>query len=157
MAYLINTLSFLPPEVIVMIVSAAPIVELRGGLPLAYIHYDFSFVKAYVLSTLGNLLPVIPLLLLFQPISNWLVKFNWYKRIYDWLYQRTIKKSANVEKYGALGLVLFTAVPLPTTGAYSACVAAAFFAIRFKYALVSISAGVLIAGVVIGVLSYSIW
>jgi len=152
----ITTLDFLPPELVVMIISAMPILELRGGLPVAYGVYDFSFTKSYLLSVFGNVLPIIPLLLLFLPISNWLMRFRWYERMYTWLYERTMKKSSNVEKFGAIGLILFTAVPLPTTGAYSACLAAAFFAIRFWYAFISIVVGVLIAGIVIGALSFSV-
>ncbi|KGX84354.1 COG2426 family protein [Pontibacillus marinus] len=154
--FFITTLDFLPSELVVVIISAMPILELRGGLPVAYGVYDFSFAKSYLLSVFGNVLPIIPLLLLFLPISNWLLRFRWYERMYTWLYERTMKKSSNVEKFGAIGLILFTAVPLPTTGAYSACLAAAFFAIRFWYAFLSIVIGVLIAGIVIGALSFSV-
>ena len=157
--FLVQNLEFLPPELIVIVVSAMPILELRGGLPLAYIHYDFDILTAALLSIVGNLLPIIPLLLLFKPISKLLMRYNWYAKMYNWLYERTMKKSSNVEKYGAIGLILFTALPLPTTGAYSACVAASLFAIRFRYAFFSIAAGVVIAAVIvsIGLLSFSIF
>lgn len=156
---LVQSLSFLPPELVVIIVSALPILELRGGLPLAYLHYSFSLGKSSLLSIIGNLLPIIPVLILFQPISNWLMRLKPYKRIYDWLYQRTLKKSSNVEKYGAIGLMLFTALPLPTTGAYSACVAAIIFGIRFRYAFLSIAAGVLVAAIIVsaGLASFSLF
>lgn len=155
--FFIEAFGFLPSEWIVIFISAMPILELRGGLPVAYGIYDFSFLKSFLLSVFGNMLPIIPLLLLFQPISNWLMRFPWYQKMYQWLYNRTMKKSGNVEKFGAIGLILFTAVPLPTTGAYSACLAAAFFAIRFWYAFISIVIGVLVAGTVVGILSYSIF
>lgn len=154
--FFITTFDFLPSELVVMMISSMPILELRGGLPVAYGVYDFSFTKSYLLSVVGNTLPVIPLLLLFQPISNWFMRFKWYEHMYTWLYERTMKKSSNVEKFGALGLILFTAVPLPTTGAYSACLAAGIFAIRFRYAFLSIFVGILIAGIVIGALSFSV-
>ncbi|MDF0726799.1 small multi-drug export protein [Cytobacillus sp. S13-E01] len=154
--YLVQNLDFLPPELIVLIVSAMPIVELRGGLPLAYIHYDFSLVKSFVLSVIGNLLPLIPLLLLFQPISKWLMRFGLYRKMYDWLYNRTLKKSNSIEKYGAIGLMLFTALPLPTTGAYSACVAASIFLIRMRYAFISIALGVVIAAIIVSFGMFSI-
>ncbi|WP_456278151.1 COG2426 family protein [Bacillus sp. AK128] len=157
--FLVQNLTFLPPELLVMIVSAMPILELRGGLPLAYLHYDFSLVKSFFLSVIGNILPVIPILLLFQPVSKWLLQFKWYNKLYNWLYHRTMKKSKDVERYGAIGLMLFTAVPFPTTGAYSACIAALLFSIRFHYALISISLGVVIAGILVslGLLSISIF
>lgn len=69
--------------------------------------------------------------------------------MYDWLYNRTMKRSGRVEKFGAIGVMLFTALPLPTTGAYSACVAAIIFGIRFRYAFLAITAGVFIAAVIV--------
>ncbi|QOR65661.1 small multi-drug export protein [Cytobacillus suaedae] len=155
--FLVQNLEFLPPELIILVISALPILELRGGLPLAYIHYDFSLVKSILLSVCGNLLPLIPILLLFHPLSKWLMKFKMYQKMYNWLYNRTLKKGNNVEKYGALGLLLFTALPLPTTGAYSACIAAAIFGIRFRYAFIAISLGVISAAIIVslGLLSIS--
>ncbi|WP_261129641.1 small multi-drug export protein [Bacillus sp. Marseille-Q3570] len=154
--FLVENLSFLPNEVIVVIVSAMPILELRGGIPLGY-GFGFDFWPAVGLAILGNLLPIVPLLILFRPLSTFLMRYRWYKRFYDWLYERTLKNSKNVERFGAIGLILFTAVPLPTTGAYSACVAAALFNIRFHYAFLAIVTGVLIAGLGVGIAMYSIF
>jgi uncharacterized membrane protein len=154
---LLHFLDQLPPEFIVMIISCFPILELRAALPIAISVFEMAFWQAYVLSVIGNMLPVIPLLLLFQPFSQVMMRFRWYASFYDFLYHRTMKKSKNVEKYGALGLILFTAVPLPMTGAWTACFAAILFQIRFTYALVSIFIGVLIAGFIMGGLSHSIF
>lgn len=154
--FLVTHLDFLPPELLVIIVSAMPILELRGGLPLAF-GFGFPFWKAVLLSLFGNALPIIPVLLLFQPLSKWLLRFKWYRSFYTWLHKKAIKNGQNVSRYGAIGLALFTAVPLPTTGAYSACFAASFFGIRFWYALVSIIVGVVIAGLGVGVVLYSVF
>ncbi len=143
--FLLTYLSFLPPEALVVIVSATPILELRGGIPLG-IGFGFPFWKTLSLSLFGNILPILPLLILFQPISKILLRYNWYVRFYNWLYGRTLKKSDEVKKYGFLGLILFTAIPFPTTGAYSASAAASFFAIPIRYALPAIIFGVVIAG-----------
>jgi uncharacterized membrane protein len=154
--FLIRYLSFLPPEIIIVIISAMPIIELRAGIPTSAM-LGLSFQSAIFYSVLGNLIPIAPILLLFRPISTWLLRFNWYDRLYGWLYKRIMTKSDKVEKYGALGLVLFTAVPLPTTGAYSACLAAILFFIPFRLAFFSISFGVLIASIIIGTLSYPLF
>jgi uncharacterized membrane protein len=154
--FLEQNLSFLPDEMIVIIVSAMPVLELRGGMPLAFA-YGFTFWEALFYSVLGNLLPILPMILLFQPISKWMMKFNWYARFYQWLYERTLNKGKNVEKFGAIGLILFTAIPLPTTGAYSASIAASLFGIRVMYAFWAIATGVLIAGLGVGLVLYSIF
>ena len=67
-----------------------------------------------------------------------------------------------VEKYGALGLILFVAIPLPITGAWTGCVAAFLFGVRKRWAVACIAAGVLIAGVIVtlastGVIKFIPW
>jgi uncharacterized membrane protein len=154
---LLHFLNQLPPEFIIIFISCFPVLELRGAIPIALSVFHMPFWEAYVLSVIGNMLPVLPLLFLFQPLSNYLVRFVWYKRFYDWLYERTLRRGKDIQKYGAIGLILFTAVPLPTTGAWTACLAASFFKIRIRYAFVSIFIGVIIAGMLMGIFSYSIF
>ncbi|OIJ21962.1 ligand-binding protein SH3 [Anaerobacillus alkalidiazotrophicus] len=154
--FLVENLSFLPTELIVVIISAMPILELRGGIPFAFLA-GLSFGEALFYGILGNLLPVIPILILFRPLSSFLMRFPLYKRFFDWLYNRTMKKSENVEKFGALGLILFTAIPLPTTGAWSACLAAILFFIPFRAAFIAISSGVVIAGIGVSLFVYSVF
>lgn len=154
--FLIENLSFLPTELIVVVISAMPILELRGGIPFAFLA-GLSYGEALFYSILGNLLPVIPILILFRPISGFLMRFSLYKRFFDWLYNRTMNKSEKVAKYGALGLILFTAVPLPTTGAWTACLAAILFFIPFRAAFIAISTGVVIAGIGVSVFVYSVF
>ncbi len=154
--FFVETFSFLPAELMVILISAMPILELRGGMIVAH-QLGLSYIEALLYGIGGNLLPIVPILLLFKPISTWMLRFSLYKRFYDWLYNRTMKNSNNVEKYGALGLTLFTAVPLPTTGAYSACLLAILFFIPFRYAFIAISLGVIIAGVGVASVLYAIF
>lgn len=153
--FFIENLSFLPPELTVVIISAMPILELRGGIPVAAA-FGLTYYEAFMYGMIGNLLPILPILILFRPISTFMMRFPLYKRFYDWLYNRTMKKSEKVEKYGAMGLILFTAVPLPTTGAYTACLAAILFFIPTRLAFFAIAFGVLIAGIGVTALVYSI-
>ncbi len=150
--HIINTLKDLPKEAIVTILAALPISELRGAIPAA-IAFGFSPLKAYCIAFIGNSLPVIPLLLLLEPVSNTLRKFPPWRRFFDWLFERTKRKATLVEKFEALGLILFVAIPLPITGAWTGCVAATLFKIRFRYAFPAIMVGVAIAGVIVIVLT----
>lgn len=154
--FLVENLSFLPTELIVVFISAMPILELRGGIPFAFLA-GLSYGEALFYSLLGNLLPVVPILIFFRPLSGFLMRFPLYKQFYDWLYSRTMSKSNNVEKYGALGLILFTAVPLPTTGAWTACLLAILFFIPFRAAFIAITTGVVIAGIGVSVFVYSVF
>lgn len=144
---------FLTKEWAVFFTAWLPIVELRGAIPLA-ISLNITPWKAYWIAVLGNIVPVIPLLLLLEPLRNFLVKrFKVMHRFFEWWEKRTINKRDKVDKYGALGLVLFTAIPFPTTGAWTASFAAVLFKIKFKYSFPAIIAGVLLAGIIMIILS----
>ena len=144
----------LSPELVTIFVAMLPIAELRGALPIAITIFKMEPLKAYGLSVLGNMVPVIPILLILDPLSKWLSRrSSIFKRFFDWLFERTRRRGGAVEKYEALGLVLFVAIPLPITGAWTGCIASLIFGIRFRYALPAISAGILIAGIVVGLAS----
>ena len=145
---IINWLKDIPKEYIVIIVGALPIAELRGAIPLA-LSFGMSMSKAFWLSIIGNVIFVAPALVLFEPVSNSLRKFKLWARFFDWLFERTKKKADTIQKYEALGLAIFVAIPLPMTGAWSGVVAATLFKIRFRYAFIAIIAGVFGAGLIV--------
>jgi len=64
----------------------------RGAIPLAIAFYGYEPLPAYLLSVLGNLLPVIPLLLFLGPVSDWLRRFVVWDRFFTWLFARTRRK-----------------------------------------------------------------
>jgi len=144
--HLIELMRGFSKETIVIILAALPVSELRGAIPAAVLTFGFSPLKAYCISFIGNAIPVVPLLLLLQPVSNWLRRFPLWKRFFDWLFERTRKKASVVERFEAIGLILFVAIPLPVTGAWTGCVAATLFKVRFRYALPAVLCGVAIAG-----------
>lgn len=152
---LIQGLQGLPEELIVMIISALPISELRGGIPIGMALYNFSAMKSFLLAVFGNFIPVIPLLLFLKPIREFLSKWGPLKKFFDWFFERTKRKARIVEKYEAIGLALFVAIPLPFTGAWTGCVAAILFKLRFKYAVIAIMSGVFIAGIIVAILSFA--
>jgi len=145
---LADTIASVNKELAVVVLAALPVSELRGAIPLG-IAWGFSPQKAYILSFIGNLIPVVPLLFLLQPIASALRHIPLFEKFFNWLFERTRRKSSLIEKFEALGLILFVAIPLPVTGAWTGCVAATLFKIRFRYALLAIVAGVAIAGLIV--------
>ena len=141
----------LPKEYAVILVGMLPIFELRGAIPLGF-YLNLPILKTFILAMIGNLIPVIPILFLLRPLSEALQKFFLFKKFFDWFFEYTRKKSKVIEKYEALGLAIFVAIPLPMTGAWTGAVAASLFKIRFRYALLAITAGVLIAGILVTLL-----
>ncbi len=146
------------PGVVVFIVSMLPIFELRGGIPLGINFYGIPWYTAVPIAVAGNMIPVFPILLLLGPLSRLLSRISLFRKFFEWLFRRTRSRSAVVERYKAIGLMLFVAIPLPVTGAWTGSVAAFLFNIRFPNAIISILFGVLIAAVIVTTLSLlGIW
>lgn len=140
-------------ELVVITVSALPIVELRGAIPLGINLFNLPWHYALLLAIAGNLIPVPFLLLLFNAISRRLSKIGIFQRWSNWLEERTRRRGKIIERYKRIGLVLFVAIPLPVTGAWTGSLAATIFEIKFKPAFLSILAGVCIAGAIVTSLS----
>lgn len=138
----------LPAPVVVLLIGAMPIFEVRGAIPAA-VALKMPLGEAYLWACLGNLLPVAPVLLFLNPVSSWLRRFPLWAGFFQWLFARTEKKAAIVRRYEALGLALFVMIPLPLTGAWTGCAAASLFKLPFRLAFPAIALGVLGAGVLV--------
>lgn len=143
-----------PRELLVFFISAMPIGELRAGIPLG-LGFGLSPSTVFALAVLGNLAPVIPILLLLKPASKWLMaRSSWFDKHLNRLFDKTrAKHSERIERYGAVGLVVFVAIPSPGTGAWTGCLVAWLFGIELKYALPAIAVGVLTAGALVTAVS----
>lgn len=132
----------------VILISALPIFELRAGIPVA-IYYGFRPLEAYTLAIFGNFLPVPFLLLLLNKLLELVKKFGKLWRLYELVRIRTEKRRELIEKYGYLGLTLFVAVPLPVTGAWTACLLAFLLGLKNLKASIAILLGIMTAGIIV--------
>jgi len=143
----------MPKELVTVILATLPIAELRGAIPWALasppVGGGLTWQTAYLYAVLGNFIPVIPILLLLEPVSKFLRRWKVFDRFFIWLFNRTRKRGKLIERYEALGLILFVGIPLPVTGAWTGSVAAFIFGIPLKYAIPCIILGILLAGVVV--------
>ncbi len=153
-------LHILPEEVVTVIMAMIPIAELRGAIPWAVspppIGGGLDWEIAYVFAVIGNLIPVIPLLLFFEKTYLFLDRYPFFHRFFGWLFARTRRRSKVIEKYKAAGLILFVGIPLPVTGAWTGSLAAFLFGIRFRYAFPAIIGGVLMSGVIVTLASLGV-
>ena len=96
-------------ELQTFIIAATPIIELRGAIPIALFNYELSVSSAFIFSVLGNIFPVIFILLFFERVSKFLSqKSIFFKKIFDWLFARTRRKHQdNYERFKDLFLVIF--------------------------------------------------
>lgn len=144
------------PRLVTLLLAALPISELRGAIPYAITVGGMSWQEAFIIAVIGNFLPVIPILLLLESVSDYLMRYAPFNRFFTWLFERTRRKGRLVERFEAVGLTLFVAVPLPVTGAWTGCVAAFIFKIPLKYAIPAVFAGILIAGTVVTLASLGV-
>ena len=140
-------------ELIVFLSGAAPISEVRGAIPLGILYFHFGPAKTYLLSVLGNFLPIIPLLFFLGKFSKFLMRrFYFINRFLSWLFEYTRNRHSDHFHYwgwAPLALFVFVAIPLPLTGAWSGAVAAFIFGIPFWRSVGVISLGVMTAAAVV--------
>lgn len=133
----------------VFIMAAAPIWELRGSIPTGMFAMNLPWPEVFIVSLLGNIFPVPFILLLLDPVSKSLSRIKFLERLLNWIFQRTRRQSSLVEKYKRIGLMLFVAVPLPGTGAWTGALIAFLLGMSLKKAFWPIALGVLVAGVIV--------
>jgi uncharacterized membrane protein len=141
----------------VFFTAAAPISELRGAIPLAILELDMSWQLAFPVAFAGNLLPVPFLLLFLGPVSKFLSKIELFERILNWIFRLSRRRGGLIERHGAIGLVLFVAIPLPVTGAWTGSIVAFLLGLSFWRAFPAIVLGVVIAGVIVTTLTVIGW
>jgi len=142
-------------EIVSFIVSLLPILELRGGLIAASI-LGVPLGRAFLLCYIANLLPI-PLILIFiRRLINWFKNTKLLRWFAEWLERKTEKNKEKVLRYQQWGLLLFVAIPLPGTGAWTGALVAAMLDIPVKKSFPVIAVGVLIAGLIMAALSYGI-
>lgn len=148
-----------PHAFVTVLLAMAPVSELRGAIPYAIAVGHMSWQDALVISVVANFVPVIPLLYLIGPVSRYLMRWPFFDRFFTWLFARTRRKGKLIERFEVVGLMLFVAIPLPITGAWSGVVAAFLFDVRKRFAIPAIFGGICIAGVIVtlaalGVISF---
>lgn len=133
--------------------AMTPLGELRAAIPVALAVYKMPLATAYLVSVIGNLVPVVLLLLFLEPVSVFLrKKSRFFESFFSWLFERTRKKGeSQVKKYGYPALALFVAVPLPMTGGWTGCAIAFLFKMPFTKALAAIGGGVALAGAIVAI------
>lgn len=146
----------IPPQWALFIISMLPIAELRVAIPIGLTIYKLDILTTFIFSVLGNLVPMFFILYLIDPVSKFLSNHSKiFNKFFTWLFERTrIKFAKKSVRYGSfLALIAFVAIPLPITGCWTGSLAAFLFQIPQKYAMLAISLGVLIAGIIVTLLT----
>ena len=180
-------LQSLPHELYVFIISVLPLIELRGAVPIGAA-IGLPFYTNYLVSVLGNILPV-PFILLFIPkILDFLAKFKLFRPMVEWLRKKAEKNRGKIVKSEELrvqnaecdaecaeceaenagggrvrmsagifaALMLFVAIPLPGTGAWTGALVASLFDFPKRGAFFATLLGVMLCGIIMCLASYGV-
>ena len=145
----------IPSQLIVFVISMIPILELRGSI-LAAGFMDVSFLQTYIVAVIGNLLPIPFILLFITKILDWMKTTKAFGKLAVKLEDKALSKREQIDKYGALGLFLFVAIPLPGTGAWTGALLASLLRMKPFKAFICIVLGVMAAGLIMSLLSFGI-
>lgn len=143
----------IPDWLVVFIISLCPILECRLGMFTAIVLLQMNPFIGFIISFLGNILPIPFILLLINWVFEVLKKIPGINRIIFWLEEKTLKKRDKIDKYGIWGLLLFVAIPLPGTGGWTGALLASLLHLDKKKSFGVISVGVFIAGLIMTLLS----
>lgn len=139
----------------VVLSSILPVIELRGAIPLG-IGMGMGPWESFLLAFVGSCIPVPFLIFFFKPIMAWLRGRKIFRPAAEWLHKRTERRSQKVRGYSLLGLFVFVAIPIPTTGVWTGSMIASLLNIRAKHAIPVIIAGNFVAGILVLAISHSI-
>lgn len=144
-------------EILVFIISLMPILELRGGL-LAAALLGLEPLPSYIISIIGNVLPVPFILLLITKILAWMKnsKIKFFNKVANWLDEKVEKHKGQIEKYGYWGVVLFVGIPLPGTGAWTGSLIASVLNMDRKKTFIAVLVGIVMASIIMMILSFGV-
>lgn len=151
---ILELLQGLPEELIVMIISAIPVIEVRGAIPVGMTLFRMPPVYTALISVFASMLPVPVILLAITKVLAYLKTTRLFHKFAVRLENRSqSKKAESIRKYGALGLIIFVGIPLPGTGVWTGSLIAALLGIKFRWAFLAVLAGDIIAAIIVTLIS----
>ena len=139
------------------LVSMIPLIELRGGVPIA-VGLGLPYWEALLVCVIGNMLPV-PLIYFFaRKVLLWGRDKKYIGKFFSYCIEKGEhggqKLRARAGRNGLfLALGLFVGIPIPGTGAWTGTLAASFLNMGIKSTSVAVSLGVVTAGIIMGIIS----
>ena len=131
-----------------LLVAMTPVLEIRGAIPVG-LALGLSPWTAYLISVVGNMLPIPLLILLARRVLQWLKRYPSFRSFAEKMEAKAQKNSERVMKYEFWGLMIFVAIPLPGTGAWTGALVASVMDLHVGNSLVSIGLGVVTAGLIV--------
>ena len=145
--------------IVTFLISMVPIIELRGAIPFGLdpvMGGSIPVVPLYILCILGNMLPVPFIYFFARKILVWGADKKVIGKFFTWCLDKGEKGGQKLQEKAGRGLYfalfLFVGIPLPGTGAWTGTLAASFLDMDFKKSCIAVIAGVITAGIIMGIL-----
>ena len=150
--------------ILVFLVSMVPLIELRGAIPIGLstlLGNPLPVLPLYIVCIVGNMLPV-PLIFFFaRKVLEWGADKKFIGKFFRFCLEKGEKGGKKLQEKAGRGLYvalfLFVGIPLPGTGAWTGTLAASFLDMDFKKSSIAIMAGVILAGIIMGLASFGVF
>jgi uncharacterized membrane protein len=137
----------------IVLLSAAPFLELRGAIPFG-IAAGLDYFTVFLVATTANIIIIPVIYMLFNTFFKELYKFPYIGSMFEKTVHKAHRKSKKyLDKYGYLGLAIFVSIPIPGSGAYTGSIVANFLEMDRRKAMLAIAAGVFVAGILVTLIS----
>ena len=149
---------------VVFIVSMIPLIELRGAVPIGlstWLGDSLPILPLYITCIIGNMLPVPFIFFFARKVLVWGADKKFIGKFFRFCLEKGEKGGKKLQATAGRGLYfalfLFVGIPLPGTGAWTGTLAASFLDMDFKKSVIAVMAGVILAGIIMGILSLGIF
>ena len=139
------------------LISMVPLVELRGGVPIA-VGMGLDYWTALWVCVIANMLPV-PIIYFFaRKVLLWGSDKKYIGKFFTFCIEKGERGGQKLKAKAGRGglfvaLLLFVGIPLPGTGAWTGTLAASFLNMGIKSTSAAVSLGVILAGIIMGAVS----
>ena len=142
-------------------VSMIPLIELRGGVPIA-VGLGLDYLPALAICVLGNMIPVPFIYFFARKVLLWGCDKKYIGKFFTYCIEKGEKGGRKLEETAGrrglfIALMLFVGIPLPGTGAWTGTLAASFLNMKAKDTIFAVVLGVIIAGLIMGIASTGVF
>lgn len=149
---------------LVFFVSMVPLIELRGAIPIGLsplLGEALPLLPLYAVCIIGNMLPVPVIFFFARKVLIWGADKKFIGKFFTFCLEKGEKGGEKLQEKAGRGLYfalfLFVGIPLPGTGAWTGTLAASFLNMDFKKSVIAIMAGVVLAGIIMGLASFGVF
>ena len=145
-------------------ISMVPLIELRGAIPIglsSILGDPLPILPLYIVCIIGNMLPVPFIFFFARKVLEWGADKKFIGKFFRFCLEKGEKGGKKLQEKAGRGLYvalfLFVGVPLPGTGAWTGTLAASFLDMDFKKSSIAVMAGVILAGIIMGLASLGVF